>query len=50
MSYDLANDAENTSGPRLPGISPNNLRRVRKVALGLTALVVVVLVLWWVRG
>ncbi len=50
MSYDLANDADNLAGPRLPGISPNNLRRAKKVALGLTALVVVVLVLWWVRG
>ncbi len=50
MSYDLTNDAENPSGQRVPGISPNNLRRVRRVSLGLTALVMVILVLWWVRS
>ncbi len=50
MSYDLTNDNEGGSGQRLPGISSHNLRRAWRVAVGLTALVVLILVLWWVRG
>ena len=46
MSYDLTNDAENPSGQRVPGISHNNMRRVRRVSIGLAAIVLLILVLW----
>ena len=50
MSFDLTNDAERPQGRGAPGISPRTLRRARRVAIGITTLVVALLILWWARG
>ena len=50
MSFDLANDAQGPQNQGFPGISPGNLRRIRRVAVGITTLVLVILILWWARG
>jgi len=50
MSYDLNDDAERPPGPGMPGISAAHLRLARRWGLALIALVLLVLVLWWLRG
>jgi hypothetical protein len=50
MSYDLTDDAEDPPVQGVPGISAAHLRLVRRWSLVLVALVLLVLVLWWVRA
>ena len=50
MSYNLSNDAELPPAPKLPGISTETERRLRRGFPALTALVLLVLALWWARG
>ncbi|NQW22224.1 MAG: UPF0182 family protein [SAR202 cluster bacterium] len=49
MSYELTNDADQPEGPGLPGISANNLRRVRNGCIIAVGLLFAFLILWWLR-
>lgn len=49
MSYDITNDADQPEGPGLPGISANNLRRVRNGCIIAVGLLFAFLILWWLR-
>ena len=49
MSYDLSNDAEQPAPANLPGISLENLRRLRMWSLAIALAVALVLVLWWAK-
>ena len=50
MSYSLSNDAELPPAPKLPGISTETLRRLRRLLPPLTALVALAAALWWTRS